>query len=137
MLKQREAGVQLCLCSKNNIQDVLDVFKERTDMVLNYERDIAGSFIGWENKSVYVRRILNAFEFGEENTVFIDDRLDECTEVSHGFPHMLVIQLPSKNEIIRFFTHLWRFDYLTKPTEEDHKRIAFYQQRLKKYQFHM
>src|SRR6185436_4452569 len=37
MVAQMNAGLLLCLCSKNSEQDVLDIFDQRTDMVLKRE----------------------------------------------------------------------------------------------------
>ena len=37
MIRQSEAGMLLCLCSKNNEADVFEVFDQRAEMLLNRE----------------------------------------------------------------------------------------------------
>ena len=50
MLEQMKAGMLLCLCSKNNERDVLDVFDQRSDMKLRREH-LVSHRINWSRKS--------------------------------------------------------------------------------------
>ena len=50
MIGQMNAGMLLCLCSKNNEKDVLDVFDQRTDMLLKREHLVSWR-INWNSKS--------------------------------------------------------------------------------------
>ena len=50
MLAQRDAGMLLCVCSKNNEEDVAAVFERRPEMPLKREQ-IAAWRTNWRPKS--------------------------------------------------------------------------------------
>jgi FkbH-like protein len=50
MLAQRETGMLLCLCSKNNPEDVYETFRAHPEMPLRMEH-FAASRLNWEPKS--------------------------------------------------------------------------------------
>ena len=54
MVEQASKGFLLCLCSKNDESDVLDVFEQRPDMVLKRDHLVAWR-INWEPKSENIR----------------------------------------------------------------------------------
>ncbi|HJZ23142.1 MAG TPA: HAD-IIIC family phosphatase, partial [Candidatus Babeliales bacterium] len=129
MKDQKEKGVLLCLCSKNNEKDVLDVFNcSKYGMVLKLE-DIAAYRINWNSKSSNVRELLDFLGFSEQNVVFIDDREDECREVQEKFSDILIVQLPDENNIPPFLKNLWIFDHIKQITAEDKNRTAIYQKK--------
>lgn len=127
--EQKERGVLICLCSKNNEKDVFEVFDvKKNDMPLKLE-DIVAYKINWNLKSDNVRELLDFLGFSEQNVVFIDDRRDECLEIQKSFPDILTIELPDEKNICSFFTNTWVFDHLKKATKEDKDRTSIYQKK--------
>ncbi len=125
-LRQQEAGTLLCLCSKNEEQDVLEVFQKRQDMPLKLEHIVAHK-INWNAKSANIQALATELNLGQDSFVFIDDNPVEIEEVRVHCPGVLALRLPaSEEEARRFLKHLWSFDRL-KVTEEDRQRTRSYQ----------
>jgi len=131
MLRQRDAGMLLCLCSKNNEQDVWDTFAAHPEMPLRKEHFVAWR-INWQPKSANLRSLARELDLGLDSFIFVDDSPAECAEVEANAPEVLTLQLPRLPEQIpQFLEHIWAFDHLT-TTEEDKKRSAMYGQRLER-----
>lgn len=125
-VEQSQAGTVVCLNSKNNEDDVWEVFEKRDDMLLK-KRHIVSSRINWHPKSENLRSIAEELQLALDSFVFIDDDAAVCDEVRRNCPEVMTIQLPAGSEDLRgFFEHLWVFDKLT-ITEEDKGRTASYQ----------
>ena len=131
MIGQREAGMLLCLCSKNNEEDVAEVFDSRKDMPLSSEHILA-SRLNWGQKSNNLRQIAQELNLGLDSFVFIDDSPVECAEVEANCPEVLTLNLPQDSrEIAGFLDNIWELDHL-KVTKEDKKRAEMYQQSSKR-----
>jgi FkbH-like protein len=127
LLQQQEAGMLLCLCSKNIEQDAIEVFQKREDMPLKLDRLVSWR-INWQPKSVNLKSLAQELNLGIDSFIFIDDNPVECAEVEANCPEVLTLQLPQTNEEIeQFIKHTWVFDRL-KVTSEDKKRTEQYQQ---------
>jgi len=121
----KESGIVLCLCSKNNPEDVFTVFQKHPDMILKLS-DISFFRINWKSKSQNISEICKEANLTSAGMVFIDDNPAECAEVSANCPDITVIQLPeSLGERNRYIQNFWAFDTL-KVTEEDRSRIENY-----------
>ena len=125
LIDQLQAGMLLCLCSKNNEQDVLDVFERHPDMVLRREH-LAAWRIDWRSKSDNIKALARDLDLGLDSFIFLDDSPVECAEVCINCPDVLTLQLPVEID------HVWAFDRRgTKAgtaTEEDRRRTQMYQQ---------
>jgi FkbH-like protein len=130
MIKQQEAGMLLCLCSKNNEADVLEVFDRRPDMPLRREHLVTWR-INWQPKSASLRSLAEELNLGLDSFIFLDDSAMECAEVRSACPEVLTLQLPSEADIPTFLDHVWAFDRLN-VTEEDRQRTALYQQNVER-----
>jgi FkbH-like protein len=129
MVAQGEAGMLLCLCSKNNEEDVWDVFARREEMVLRREHLVAWR-VNWRPKSENLRALAEELQLGLDSFILLDDNPVECAEVQANCPEVLTLQLPQEPaRIARFLQHVWVFDRL-KVTDEDRQRTVFYQQNL-------
>jgi len=127
MVAKHEVGMVLCLCSKNNKNDVLKVFENRPEMPLKLEH-FAAIRINWQSKSENIISIANELELGLDSFIFIDDNPLECIEVRVEAPEILVLQLPTEQEkILLFLQHVWGFDHLV-ITAEDRMRNQYYKQ---------
>lgn len=122
-----EQGFLLCLCSKNNENSVVDVFKNHPDMLMNIDKHICTSRINWDFKSNNIKEIAEELNLGLDSFVFIDDSKVECAEVKSAIPEILAIELPKdKTKRLTYLKNIWAFDVLNKENE-DISRTQFYQ----------
>ena len=127
MVAQRDAGMLLCLCSKNNEEDVLEVFDRRKDLPLQMAH-LTTWRLNWERKSENLRRIAEELNLGLDSFIFIDDSPLECAEVEASCPEVLTLRLPEDSQEMRgFLDHVWQLDHL-KVTREDKQRAELYRQ---------
>lgn len=134
MLKQKESGKILCLCSKNSEEDVKRVFRERTDLPLR-EEDIVASKINWQAKSRNLMELSEELNLGLDSFIFVDDNPVECAEVRENCPEVLTLNLPEKpGDFGQFLDHAWVFDTLT-TTGEDRKRTQLYKENIQRSGF--
>jgi len=131
MLAQHQAGMLLCLCSKNNMEDVLETFRAHPEMPLSLEHFVALR-INWTAKSANLASLAEELQLGLDSFIFIDDNAQECGEVQARRPEVLTLQLPeASEEIPDFLRHVWAFDRL-RITEEDTRRTALYRQQIER-----
>ena len=119
-------GFLICLCSKNEEQDVLAVFEGQPKMHLKRDHLVSWR-INWEPKSENLRSLAQELGLGLDSFLFLDDNPVECAEVRANCPEVLTLQLPAEDEIEYFLNHLWAFDR-NKVTSEDRRRTAMYKQ---------
>jgi len=91
----RNRGVLLAVASKNNHDDVIEVFKSHDDMALKVD-DIAVWRVNWGPKSQSIREIAAELNIGEDSLVFIDDSDYELAEVRASLPHVTCLQVPAE-----------------------------------------
>ncbi len=85
-------GVILALCSKNNENDVLQVFSVRNECILK-EHHFATWQINWDDKATNLVRIAESLNIGLDSLVFVDDSPFECDWVLKKLPQVEVINL--------------------------------------------
>ncbi|HSU87354.1 MAG TPA: HAD-IIIC family phosphatase, partial [Terriglobia bacterium] len=137
MIGQMKAGMLLCLCSKNNERDVLDVFAQRTDMPLKREHLVAWR-INWNRKSENIRSLANELNLGLDSFILIDDNPVDCADVKSNCPGVLTVQLPADAESLpAFLNHMWAFDHGAsgQATDEDQNRTRMYQENAERQKF--
>jgi FkbH-like protein/FkbM family methyltransferase len=134
MIGQMNAGMLLCLCSKNNEKDALDVFDQRTDMLLKREHFVSWR-INWNSKSENIKSLANELNLGLDSFIFIDDNPVDCADVKINCPGVLTLQLPRNSESFpSFLNHIWAFDR-TGSTDEDQNRTRMYQESTERQQY--
>jgi amino acid adenylation domain-containing protein/FkbH-like protein len=127
MLAQSDAGMLLCLASKNNADDVDAVFAHHPDMPLNAGHFVA-SRINWRPKSQSIRELAEELQLGLDSFVLLDDNPVECAEVLANCPGALVLRLPQQTELIALFLdHVWAFDRAV-VTADARRRTRQYQE---------
>jgi FkbH-like protein len=125
LANQVKKGVLVCLCSKNQEQDVWDVFEKHPDMVLT-RKDIVDAKINWVPKSINLQELASSLNLGLDSFIFIDDNPVECAEVRANAPEVLTFQFEDNFAQSKLFDHIWAFDrYVV--TEEDQKKTQMYQ----------
>ena len=80
MVELAGKGFLLCLCSKNDEPDVLEVFDRRPDMVLRRDHLVSWR-INWQPKSQNIRSLAQELNLGLDSFIFLDDNPVECAEV--------------------------------------------------------
>jgi len=119
-------GIILALCSKNNEDDVWEVFRKHPDMVLK-EEHIATAQINWGDKAANLRQIALDLNIGLDSFVFVDDSEFEVNLIRQVLPEVEAIHLP-QNKAVEYrdiLASYGLFDTLTL-SEEDKKRGAMY-----------
>ena len=133
MAAQRDAGMLLCLASKNNESDVLATFAAHPEMPLRPEHFVARK-IDWESKAANLAALAADLNLGLDSFLFIDDNPKECSEVESACPQIVAIPLPvNEREIPDFLAHVWAFDRL-RVTSEDIARSDLYKDEAQRVQ---
>ena len=131
MLAQNAQGMLLTLCSKNNVEDVLDTFRLHPEMPLRMEH-FAAWRINWAQKSANLAALAEELELALDSFIMVDDNARECHEVEATHPQVLALTLPPhEDEIPQFLRHIWAFDRL-RVTEEDRARPTMYAQEMER-----
>ena len=86
----KNEGIILCVASKNNYQDVIEVFKKNKNMILS-KKDITLFKINWKNKSDNILEISKELNLGLESFVFFDDNPIERDQVHKNLKTVEVI----------------------------------------------
>jgi FkbH-like protein len=94
LLNLHNRGVLLALCSKNNEDEVWDVFQRHPGMVLRREH-IATAQINWRDKVTNLRQIAIDLGLGLDAFVFIDDSEVEVDLVRQLLPDVYVLHFPA------------------------------------------
>ncbi len=87
-------GVILCICSKNELPNALEVFKRHPHMPLKIE-DFASVRCNWEDKASNIAAIAVELNIDQSALIFVDDNPAECELVRQSLPTVHVIQLDS------------------------------------------
>jgi amino acid adenylation domain-containing protein/FkbH-like protein/non-ribosomal peptide synthase protein (TIGR01720 family)/FkbM family methyltransferase len=133
IIAQQQAGKLICLCSKNQPEDVFAIFDQHQDMLLKREH-LVSSCINWQPKSVNLKVLAAELQLGLDSFIFIDDNPVECAEVRANCPEVLTLQLPAESDRIpQFLEHIWAFDRLN-ITQTDRQRTELYQQNIHRQQ---
>lgn len=131
MLKRREEGMLLAICSRNNKEDVYDVFENNGGMVLKKEH-FASLKIDWNEKSRNIRDMAEELNLGLDSFIFVDDSPVECSKMVENCPEVLTLLLPPDETLIPvFLRHVWAFDR-GRLSKEDSLRTRFYEDEAKR-----
>jgi FkbH-like protein len=121
----------LAICSKNNEEDVLEVFDNHPDMILKRKHFLITK-INWNNKADNIRQIAEELNIGLDSIVFIDDSSFEVNLVRKFLPQVETIGLPSDpSHLSDVLFSSGLFDTLSF-SEEDKKRNKMYRADLKR-----
>lgn len=127
LLDQHRKGTLLCLCSKNNAEDVLAVFHGWQEMPLGLEHFISQR-INWEPKAENLMSLASELGVSADSFIFLDDNPVECEAMRTTLPEVLTMQIPARaDDIAEFLRHGWAFDR-AKATKEDQQRTVLYHQ---------
>jgi FkbH-like protein len=131
LLGLRDQGVLLSIASKNNLDDVLEVFERHTDCLLK-KNDFSSMQINWEDKASSIKKISKELNIGLDSIVFFDDNPVERDWVRKQLPNVKVIDVPKNSmDYLKALNESTFFDRLT-ITNEDKSRADIYQREQQK-----
>ncbi|MEM9379880.1 MAG: HAD-IIIC family phosphatase [Planctomycetota bacterium] len=109
----REAGVLLCLASRNDEVDVRALFEAREDFPLRWD-DFDHRGIGWQAKADTVRAAAAAFRVGVDALLVVDDNPGELLSIAAEVPDVRLLHAgPDGEDTLRALRrfpglHRWR-----------------------------
>ncbi len=94
ILDLHRRGIILAICSKNNPDDALEVFKRHDAMLLRLDH-FAATRINWKSKAENIRELAIDLNIGIDALAFLDDNPLEREEVRMLLPEVHVLDLPA------------------------------------------
>jgi FkbH-like protein len=129
-LKEAAAhGVLLALCSKNNENDVWEVFEKHPDMVLT-KKDIVAYRINWADKATSIAEIAEELNIAIDSMVVIDDNPAERELIKKQLPGITVPDFPDQPYKLRQYLKTIYENYfpMYAMTDEDRGKADHYRQ---------
>ena len=106
LLELEKTGVILAVCSKNNEEDVMEVWDKNPFCVLRQEHFSAWR-INWRDKATNLRELSAELNIGLDSMVFVDDNPAERELVRQALPMVAVPDFPRKPfDLMPFFRDL-------------------------------
>lgn len=97
ILRMKQNGVMLAICSKNNESDVQKVWDNHPYMILKQE-DFVSIKINWRDKTDNIRDMARELNLGLDAFVFIDDMPAERENITLRLPEVTVPGFPDNIE---------------------------------------
>ena len=125
-------GVIVALCSKNNEEDVMEVFEKQSDMVLKKEH-LTTWQVNWDDKATNLKRIASDLNIGLDSLVFVDDNPFECNLIKEQLPEVSVIQVEKDTTKLRKqLMEAGFFDSLTFSNEDKERNKMYHSENKRK-----
>lgn len=124
------AGIIVCLCSKNNEADVEHVLTTHPDMLLKNDHIILKK-INWQDKVTNLRELSAELNIGLDSMVFVDDSSFEVNLVREQLPVVKSFQVPAAlheypSRLLNFIHQYFYFS----GTKEDLAKTRQYKEQL-------
>jgi len=130
ILKLKQKGVILAVCSKNNHGDAMLPFEKHPEMRLKRD-DFAVFVANWEPKPQNIRRIAQELGIGMDALVFVDDNPVEREAMRQFAPEVEVVPIPEDpSYYLRALSQCLSFE-TSSYTQEDAARAEQYRARAK------
>ena len=121
----KDRGVLLAVCSKNELENAIEPFKNHPEMILR-EEDISVFIANWENKAQNIEQIRQKLNIGLDSIVFVDDNPVERALVKEFLPEVTVPELPDDPaEYLDFLQRANLFE-VSSFTEQDANRTSHF-----------
>jgi FkbH-like protein len=129
----KESGIILGIASKNNWDDVKEVFDDNSNMVLK-EEDFVSIKVNWHDKVDNIKQIAKELNIGLDSMVFIDDNPIERNAIKQLLPDVTVPDFPQDTtELEQFIRDVWNdYFFTTEVLKEDLEKTAMYLQNAKR-----
>lgn len=128
VLKQlKDQGVILIILSKNNQNDVQEVFDNNEYMILK-PNDFVDVAINWESKYINLKKIVKKINIGLDSVVFLDDNPAEREQMKQMCPEVEVIDFPKDtSQLVAVMEKVYKtFFKCLELTKEDGKKTEMY-----------
>jgi FkbH-like protein len=102
ILELSRQGVILALSSKNNLEDVRQMWREHPDIALK-EEHFAAIRIDWNNKADNIREMAQELNIGLDSFVFLDDSPSERELIKKYLPGVTVPDFPEQPYMLPAF----------------------------------
>lgn len=127
-----QKGVIIGLCSKNNENDVLEVFKLHKDIYLK-EENIVIHKINWSDKASNLLSISQELNIGLESIIFVDDSSFEINLIREKLPEITTIQVPANLYLYPTILLKTIYKYFNLDvTEDDLKKTSMYKEQFQR-----
>lgn len=83
-------GFFICIASKNEEQDVIEMFEKRSDFPLKLE-NITKLCVSWNSKADSISEIQKFLNIGIKDMLFVDDNMGEIASVKSVYPEINII----------------------------------------------
>ena len=136
LLELNKKGVLLAVCSKNNENDVFDLWKKHPSVILK-EEHFAAYKINWSNKAENIKQLAEELNLGLDSFVFLDDNPAERELVKQLLPEVTVPEFPKQPYMLPPFMQEVVNSYfkLYKLTSADTSKTQQYKENLKRANF--
>ncbi len=127
LLKLSLTGIILAVCSKNNENDVLEVWEKNPFLILRKDH-FAAWRINWSDKASNIKEIAEELNLGLDSFVFVDDNPAEREYIKQMLPMVAVPDFPKQPyDIPSFFKGLISTYFrVYSITNEDRKKTEQY-----------
>lgn len=128
LLEMKKRGALLVINSKNNYDDVMNVFENHSYMLLKKE-DFIDMKINWINKADNLSEISQETNITQAGFVFIDDNPIEQEIVKKNCIGIDVLQFPQDTSMLNSFAETFYKQYFKqlRSSDEDTKKTEMYQ----------
>lgn len=131
LIEKSHSGFLICLCSKNNESDVMDVFN-KFEMPLKKEH-LTAYRINWKPKSENIHSLATELGLDMDSFIFIDDEPTECAEVQKNCPNVLTLELPKDHRLIPvFIKYIWSLESFSEGDSKKIQRVEHYKNNVKR-----
>lgn len=132
LLEMKKRGTLLAVASKNNEEDVRDVWS-KSAMLLKKE-DFVSLKINWEQKAVNLRAMEKELNLTEGSFAFLDDNPMEREAMQQLCPEVLVLDFPEDELLLDRFAEQFYNKYFRqlRLTSEDALKTNMYQEESKR-----
>lgn len=131
ILNLHKRGVLLAICSKNDLQNVKNIFKKNDNLILKMSHFVSVK-ANWQNKAQNIKEISNELNLGTDSFVFFDDNPVERDLVRSHHPE---IAIPEIDEDPSLYSTILLDNYyfdLVNFSKEDLNRSKTYTQNAKR-----
>ena len=127
ILELAKGGVILAVCSKNNIEDVREIWQSHPANLIR-EEHFAARRINWQDKATNICELAAELNIGLDSIVFIDDNPTERELVQGTLPAVVVPDFPPHPYLLPVFIQDVTEKYFTvySLTEEDRNKTEQY-----------
>lgn len=127
ILEAANAGIILAICSKNNEDDVVEVFEKHPFQLIKFNK-ISAYRINWQDKVTNIQEIAEELNIGLDSIVFIDDNPVERERVKQMLPEVTVPDFPeSPYLMVKYFKNIYdQYFQAYRLTNEDLNKTSQY-----------